>query len=299
MGIRTSFVRYRPGDAETVTISPAWLSVTGGTARGGPQVFTRGDLPVPVVAWIRCKQDWDVLAGDVLRCASGKSAGRLFVVRQISPEQETQLLACGELSSIIPDEFEASVIEAWWSADSGSFSLIPGGGALVVPLPISVFDSPLDVSSLSQQIKGNFDVWAEISVPTGHVTEDVYLAWVGFRTEATGVVGVKGVFAGVRWGQNKLAAIRYDADGVSSELMTANPITVVDSIPVYVRLRRRGSNLLVYYASGTLPRSEEDWTLIVPETAVSSDAPGWITLGGSRLEEEATATVEFVRNWDL
>lgn len=269
---RTSFTRYRQGEASGLALSPAWLHVR----------HVRPDADVVSAAWtarIRIGSAWDVRFGDVL----AQSDGRLFCVQQIAPEQATKMLLCSEVRGIIPDDFSSQIFNAWWTkGDLGLWSLVVGESCVKVTPPVASL--PSQGAKLYQTVRGDFDVSAKLLCGVGTETnrQFVYLAL---------------------WYQDKAVTIGRCNDGVPviarfDEMGGAVVGTELEMIAQYFRLARVGNDLLTYYCE--LPRGPQslnDWKLLrASSAAVTCAEDCQVGLGAMAVDAGEENTIYWVKN---
>jgi hypothetical protein len=271
---RTSFTRFRYGEASGLAITPAWLEVRRAVA--GLTTVGQG-----AAAFVRCKIDWDVRAGDVLKEADG----RLFAVQQVRPEQATQMLLCSELSAIIPDEFESGIINAFWTVGAaGSWAQMAGTSTVMLTPPTGT--KPEDAGFLSQPVTGDFDVAAWVCCTTGTVL-DVQWALLGARTAAD-----NGVYLALRDDGAGMQLVRVDeVAGVVTE-------TALAMDAHWLRVKRVGCDFLTYYSANRRGVPEiGDWVLLPPGGAALQTA-GAVSVGLGGYATGAGSAIKFdcVRN---
>lgn len=271
---RTAFTRYRHGEAETLAITPAWLTVKQG--RWSPNVES-----APNVGQIRCRRTFDVRVGDVL---SGD--GRLFVCQQSQPEQSTQLLICSELDSIIPDEFESGLVNPFWSeAAPGTWSAKAGTSKLELTPPTG--SDPSDAAWLAQEVSGDFDCVAWLSVTTG---EALNIQWGLFGARVDDENGV-------------YLALRDDGDGVQVvRLDVVAGVVHQTAIPMdahWLRIKRTGKDFLVMYSANVLGLAAvADWVVLRPGGATLLSADDLtVGIGGYSTGAGLAMHCDVVRNY--
>lgn len=264
MALQVTATKYRPGISTATTLSPIWLYFTG--ARTATARLNRGA---------------NIRIGDMLLLSTSVIAGRVFQITGLMPQPNGFQASLQEIFYAIPDEFNC--INNWWTQSVGTFTINIDGYADKLSIPLSN-TAVLSCPFMYQTINGDFDVWAEFTIPDAASV----LTRVGLivRLDAsTQMLALKYLSSGV----NAVATYGYGDGSWGLELAT----------PTYLRAKRVGQHIRFFYSQLTYePTTETDWSPCSFETNgyfVSSEA---LQVGiGGFANPANVGTCSFFRNW--
>ena len=271
--------------AEPATLDPAWLRVL---RSGDRRIVITAGQEVGVTAEVRVPGASDVEPGDFLFYAP---RGLSLYVYQVIPEQSTLLCLCQQVQEFLPDEFDLTDVEGFWSQTlNGGTISVPGFGFLSLGLPQP---SPARIGSgvrLLQTISGDFDVYALLAGfgPGGLGAGDEVAFGIIAYLDSTRYV------AAAHYQTNSAnGSVRIDFDGTSYDFDGSPGVS-----GNWLRLKRTGQLFYAYTAS-TFPTQESDWTeLGATGDQFISAADVGVGLAGHRVDATAqTANIDYIRNW--
>ncbi len=289
-----SVTRTRTGAAD-VNISPAWIRVL---RTGQRKVIGTLGAEIGITAEVRVPSSADVVPGDFLYYAAKNLR---LLVYQVIPEQSTLLCMCQQVPQFIPDEFDRSIIEAFWTQSlAGGTAQAQGLGLLEITVPTPATQVAGNGAFIFQVIKGDFDVYARLDITnTGLAGAQVAYGLLGARLIGTST----GVYIGNR---GKTAApggnvVVIDQYGASAQDEILGPDG--EAMAKWVRLQRRGSVFYCYYSSqGGVrgPSSEQEWTFFDRSATIVSGS-GDVQLGICGYKSSGAGSSicrsEWIRNW--
>lgn len=288
-GQRTTLTRYRFGGAATISIARAWVLIFA-PAFGAPELLARGGVIKAISGRIALDTTADVNVRDVLR---DDETSRLYLVNQIVDDGESRVALVAELHPHIPDEFEFGVIEKFWTAAGGSFSISGSVGELICgPAPVAAWLSA--GAQLYQSVAGDFDVYAQLGAY--HTGADWQRTMLGCR-DANG----QGAYIGLKASSAGNTVIRVDEvlAGVTEIVTTSHTLNSSASSYYFFRVRREGAVLHAYYSPTPEPRYASDWVEVV---SANPWASGDAVRLGFFAQQQTTPSAQhgraaFLRNW--